>query len=43
MVGSAKAHTDGVMLNLIVTMDGEVIEQEGKFLHPKLTEIEELL
>lgn len=35
-VGRAKAHTDGVMLNPTVTLDGEIIEQEGRFTHPLL-------
>lgn len=42
-VGSAKAHTDGVMLNPTVVLDGEVIEKEGKFIHPKLAKIAEVL
>jgi len=42
-VGSAKAHTDGVMLNPTVILDGEVIEKEGKFIHPKLAKIADVL
>ena len=42
-VGSAKAHTDGVMLNPTVTLDGEVIERDGEFIHSKLIKIEEQL
>lgn len=38
-VGSAKAHTDGVMLNPTVTLDGEVIERDGEFIHSKLINI----
>ncbi len=40
-VGPAKAHTDGVMLNPTVILDGEPIEEEGRFVHPKLTELAE--
>lgn len=30
-------HTDGVMLNGTMKLDGELIEKEGVFVHPKLT------
>ncbi len=35
-VGRAKAHTDGIMLNPTVILDGEIIEKEGEFIHPAL-------
>ncbi len=35
-VGRAKAHTDGIMLNPTVEVDGEIIEKDGEFLHPEL-------
>lgn len=35
-VGPAKAHTDGIMLNPTVILDGEIIEEEGRFIHPEL-------
>jgi leucyl aminopeptidase (aminopeptidase T) len=42
-VGPAKAHTDGVMLNPTVKLDGELIEEEGEFIHPKLARIAKAL
>jgi leucyl aminopeptidase (aminopeptidase T) len=35
-VGPASAHTDGIMLNPTLVLDGEVIEEEGRFIHPEL-------
>lgn len=42
-VGLAPAHTDGVMLNPTVTLDGKLIEEEGRFVHPKLKGIADAL
>ena len=42
-VGPASAHTDGIMLNPTVRLDGELIEREGEFVHPKLRRIAEAL
>jgi leucyl aminopeptidase (aminopeptidase T) len=36
----AAAHTDGVMLNPTILLDDEVIEKDGKFVHPELKKIE---
>ncbi len=35
----AKGHTDGVMLNPSVWLDGKQIENEGKYVEPKLAEL----
>ena len=42
-VGPASAHTDGIMLNPTVILDGEVIEKEGKFVNPQLAEMANVL
>ncbi len=39
-VGKAKAHTDGIMLNPKVLLDGELIEKDGEFVHPSLSEFQ---
>ncbi len=38
-IGSAPGHTDGIVVNPTVILDGTVIEQEGKYIHPKLASI----
>lgn len=38
-VGSAATHADGICLNSSVWMDGELIMQEGKLVHPKLAQL----
>lgn len=38
-VGAAPAHTDGIMLNPTVKLDGEAIEEQGAFIHPDLARI----
>jgi leucyl aminopeptidase (aminopeptidase T) len=38
-VGSAKAHTDGVMLNPTVILDDKIIEKEGKFIQEKIVKL----
>jgi len=38
-VGLAAGHTDGVMLNPTVKLDGQTIEEDGSFVHPKLAKI----
>jgi 2,5-dihydroxypyridine 5,6-dioxygenase len=40
-VGRAKAHTDGIMLNPTVSLDGKLIESEGKFVHKELAKVSE--
>jgi len=35
----AKSHTDGLCLNPSVWLDGEQIEDDGKYIHPELVEI----
>lgn len=42
-VGPASAHTDGIMLNPTLILDDEVIEREGKFIHPQLAKIADAL
>lgn len=42
-VGRAKAHTDGIMLDPTVRLDGEVIEREGRFVQQQLAELSEEL
>ncbi|MGQ9478344.1 MAG: aminopeptidase [Candidatus Bipolaricaulia bacterium] len=42
-VGPASAHTDGIMLNPTVILDGEPIEEGGQFIHPKLTKLADAL
>lgn len=39
-VGLASAHTDGVMLSPTVQLDGETIEVDGHFVHPRLQPLE---
>jgi len=36
---TAAAHTDGSLLNPTIYLDGEVIEQDGRYVHPRLVEI----
>ena len=38
-VGPAAAHTDGIMLNPTVILDGKAIEEQGRFVHPYLAEL----
>ncbi|MFQ5821581.1 MAG: aminopeptidase [Candidatus Heimdallarchaeota archaeon] len=40
-VGPAKAHTDGIVLNPTIELDGVVIEEKGKYVHPELARISE--
>ena len=35
-VGPAASHTDGIVLNPTVILDGTVIEKDGEYVHPKL-------
>ncbi|MGH3740393.1 MAG: hypothetical protein ACRDT8_15385 [Micromonosporaceae bacterium] len=35
----AAAHTDGSLLNPSIYLDGEAIEKDGRYIHPRLTEI----
>lgn len=35
----AAAHCDGIMLNPTVYLDGEIIEKNGKYVHPQLAKI----
>jgi leucyl aminopeptidase (aminopeptidase T) len=39
----AKGHTDGVMLNPSVWLDGKQIENEGKYVEKRLTELSQQL
>jgi leucyl aminopeptidase (aminopeptidase T) len=39
----SKMHTDGEMLDISMWIDGELIEKEGRFVHPELKKIEEKL
>ncbi len=41
--GLAKAHTDGILLEPTVEIDGQVIERDGKYTHPKLAKLAEQL
>lgn len=34
----AAAHTDGIVLNPTIVFDGETIENEGRYVHPRLVE-----
>ncbi len=34
----AAAHTDGIVLNPTIIFDGETIEKEGRYVHPRLVE-----
>jgi leucyl aminopeptidase (aminopeptidase T) len=35
----AAAHCDGIMLNPNVYLDGEIIEEKGKYVHPELAKL----
>lgn len=35
----SKSHTDGIVLNPTIIFDGEVIEEEGKYVHPELVKL----
>ena len=39
----AKSHIDGVTLKPTVYLDGELIEKDGRFVHPKLAALDERL
>ena len=41
--GFAKAHTDGIMLKPTVEIDGQVIEKDGRYVHPELVRVVEEL
>jgi leucyl aminopeptidase (aminopeptidase T) len=36
---TAAAHTDGSLLNPTIYLDGEVIERDGRYVHPRLVEL----
>ena len=33
------SHTDGIVLNPTIILDGKIIEKEGKYIHPVLVKI----
>lgn len=33
------SHTDGIVLNPTIILDGEIIEKEGKYIHPELVRV----
>ena len=39
----APAHTDGVVMNPSVWLDGELVEKDGRFVHPQLAELDRAL
>ncbi len=40
---NASGHTDGIVLNPSVWLDGELVEKDGRFVHPKLADLDEVL
>jgi len=36
---SAASHTDGVVLNPTIILDGKVLEENGRYVHPRIVEI----
>lgn len=42
-IGSASGHTDGIVLNPTVILDGTAIETEGEYVHPKLAALAKAL
>jgi len=38
-IGTAPGHTDGIVVNPTVILDGTVMEKDGKYVHPKLAAI----
>jgi leucyl aminopeptidase (aminopeptidase T) len=40
---NAPGHTDGIVLNPSVWLDGELVEKDGRFVHPELAELDQAL